>query len=197
MCAGEGYDWANDEDYLKEFTGDNFYREVNNLLWDQSSNLSHRLKSYVRGLAYHIYMEFESDLPDVLTVYRGVELSSSQLAMYTKGALVYWHAFSSTSKSLEVVDKHFARNTLFVIHMHRGRRLCMATLRDRTFYKNEMEVLISANVGFRVRRVLKVDKLVRAKYGVTSSKFKVLIELDMEDEKYAIPSRTLCEDHQS
>jgi hypothetical protein len=195
ICAGERFGWKNWDEYMREYTGDRFHQELNEELWQYNGASSARLRCFIRGLAFAIYNEFETDLPDVLQVYRGIELDQSEIDKYRKGRLVYWPGFTSTSKSLRVVEKYFEGNTLFLIKLRRGKRLCVATLKDRSQYQNELEVLISANCGFRVEKRRKIDTSIRRKFNLTSNKFTHFVMMTLADEAYAAAEPYLCADH--
>jgi len=107
-------------------------------------------------LANAIYLECVDTLPG--RAYRGIQVESESLhalaeayASVQQGQHVYFHGFTSASRSRQVAE-NFAGDSgiLFDIELVRGRRKCVADMRNSTAFPDEEEILISCNAGFSV-----------------------------------------------
>ena len=126
---------------------ENDYSKVNTL-----GPLSFLIRNY-----FHTYRGF------IGTVYRGVNLSSTEIQMYRKAVSFWytWPSYTSTSKNRSMAD--FRGNTLFIIDIV---EMTFTTPRafdisELSYFPSEEEVLLAAGTSFQV---ISVELDLRQKY---------------------------------
>lgn len=113
---------------------------------------------YMAVLLGDVIHHQNQELPD--QVYRGASCSQSLLNEYRDkiGNTIYHYGFTSTSRN-ESVAMHFAKDTdgkvatFFTINLMKGQRDAVADVQEVSEYKDEEEILIACNSGFRVDNV--------------------------------------------
>ncbi|CAF1437206.1 unnamed protein product [Rotaria sp. Silwood1] len=133
--------------YSMESSGETVYGILNSILRSEEPERSNRL------IPWHSYLKLFitalSRLPShQLTVYRGVKLNLSE--RYPKGKHFVWWAFSSCTKSLNVLESsqflgQTGTRTLFVIECFTGK-----CIRNHSYFPTEDEVLLIAARHFEV-----------------------------------------------
>jgi len=124
-----------------------FYYVLNSILRSDQPDRSEKLKPWF--LYLKLFITALSYVPSYRgTVYRGVKLDLSEY--YTKGKTFVWWAFSSCTKSLDILQSelflgHEGKGTLFIIECFSGKEIC-----KYSHYEKEDEVLLVAARHFVV-----------------------------------------------
>ncbi len=88
-------------------------------------------------------------------VYRGANLSSSQIAEYERaiGCIRSWLGFTSTSRQRQVAESFFGSTVLFIIDIRETATCAAKRIADLSIYPHEDEVFIRAGRHFTINQV--------------------------------------------
>lgn len=141
------------------YTSNDFFRDLNFCLMNSSNMQGDRgLKMYTLLLSDAICKQNSLDCSrgwkPPQTLYRGVSFDSELCDFYKRnvGEVIYYFAFTSTSSDLNVARRFAQGGPILVIHGAKGTE-CLADVSAISCYPDEREHLISANMGFEIRKV--------------------------------------------
>jgi hypothetical protein len=133
------------------------YQQLNQFLREADRPKLETYGSFVRLLYFYFNHSWSIEVYDI-EVYRGMNLSSSMINEYEKavesGTSFRWAAFSSTSKSRELIER-LGTNTLFIMKLKKvyssGKKAI--DISPYSQYPEEEEILLKPGVGFTVKNV--------------------------------------------
>lgn len=141
------------------YTSNDFFKDLNFCLMNSSNMQGDRgLKMYTLLLSDAICKQNSLDCSrgwkPPQTLYRGVAFDSELCDFYKRhvGAVIYYFAFTSTSSDLNVARGFAHGGPILVIHGATGTE-CVADVSAISCFPAEREHLISANMGFEIRKV--------------------------------------------
>lgn len=107
-------------------------------------------------------------------VYRGANLSSSQVAAYEGaiGCIRSWLGFTSTSRQRQVAESFFSSTVLFIIDIRETATVAAKMIADLSVYPQEDEVFIRAGQNFTINQMERNER--------SQNKIKTLIYLTIE-----------------
>jgi hypothetical protein len=131
------------------------YRLVNMALRENDQSKVDTLGPFSYLLFQFYFAQEFKDLQFTGRVYRGANLSTSQIAEYEQaiGNVRSWLGLTSTTRQRQIAESFFNSTVLFIIDIQESAYLSARTIANLSMYPYEDEVLVRAGSHFIINKV--------------------------------------------